>query len=261
MSRDERRVGGSNACAAVDAAIGRTHTGCMSSTKRGGQRSAADYYPTPGWCVERLLEAVPLRGGVWLEPTAGDGAIVRAVNGYRQRHAFPVLEWHLAELEARHEPALRRLAGPSGYGGSVHIGSFLDYAKPSGVDVDVAILNPPFRIASEVIEHAFELRAAVVVALLRLNYLGSERRAAALRAFMPSVYVLPNRPAFDDRGTDSDEYAWFVWQRGRGQGGQGRISVLESTPRDQRVRLPRSARSGHKSSRSSMTATRSAASG
>jgi len=230
----------------------------MSSTKRGGQRSAADYYPTPGWCVERLLEAVPLRGGVWLEPTAGDGAIVRAVNGYRRRHAFPWVKWHLVELEDRHEPKLRLAGGSSA---DVQICSFLDYEPPNNVDVDVAILNPPFRIASEVIEHAFELRAAVVVALLRLNYLGSERRAAALRAFMPSVYVLPNRPAFDDRGTDSDEYAWFVWQRGRGQGGQGRISVLESTPRDQRVRLPRSARSGHKSSRSSMTATRSAASG
>lgn len=224
----------------------------MSSTKRGGQRSAADYYPTPGWCVERLLEAVRLPGGVWLEPTAGDGAIVRAANASRFRHALPAVEWHAVELEARHEPALRSAAGAN-----VRIGSFLDYIPPARIGIDVVILNPPFRIATDVIERALSFRPKLVVALLRLNYLGSERRADWMRSNAPDVHVLPNRPVFDGRGGDSVEYGWFVWFGGATRSA-GVVSVLASTPREQRAR-PGADR--HRSSRSSRTATRSAASG
>ena len=46
-------------------------------------RAAYDYYPTPAWCVRRLLEAVDLPGGRWLEPAVGDGAIVRSVDAAR----------------------------------------------------------------------------------------------------------------------------------------------------------------------------------
>ena len=56
----------------------------MSSTKRGGQRSPADNYPTPPWCVYRFLEKGPeLPGGLWYEPCAGDGSIIRSVNDRR----------------------------------------------------------------------------------------------------------------------------------------------------------------------------------
>ena len=46
-------------------------------------RRDRDYYPTPSWCVRALLETVDLPTGTWLEPTAGDGAIIRAVDEYR----------------------------------------------------------------------------------------------------------------------------------------------------------------------------------
>ena len=46
----------------------------MSATNRGAVRNEHDFYPTPAWCVHRLLEAVPLPAGRWLEPCVGDGA-------------------------------------------------------------------------------------------------------------------------------------------------------------------------------------------
>ena len=40
----------------------------MSSTNRGGQRSEADFYPTPAWLVDRLLEA----GDLTVKSTTND---------------------------------------------------------------------------------------------------------------------------------------------------------------------------------------------
>lgn len=52
----------------------------------------------------------------------------------------------------------------------------------------------------------------VVCMLLRVNFLGSQKRAAWMRANTPSVYVLPKRPSFKSDGkTDATEYAWFLW--------------------------------------------------
>ena len=37
-----------------------------------------DFYPTPDWVTQRLLDNVPLRGPVW-EPCCGDGAISKVI--------------------------------------------------------------------------------------------------------------------------------------------------------------------------------------
>lgn len=34
-----------------------------------------------------------------------------------------------------------------------------------------------------------------------------------MRSHTPDIYVLPNRPSFSGKGTDSIEYAWFVWRK------------------------------------------------
>ena len=65
----------------------------------------------------------------------------------------------------------------------------------------------------EFIQRALPLRSShgAVVMLLRLNFLGSEKRASWLRANPPSIYVTPCRPDFTGGGGDATEYAWFVW--------------------------------------------------
>jgi hypothetical protein len=73
----------------------------MSSTKRGRQRNAADNYPTPAWTVDRLFESLPLPGGAWLEPSAGEGAIISAVNDLRSD-----VRWCAVELRGECLPAL-----------------------------------------------------------------------------------------------------------------------------------------------------------
>lgn len=154
-------------------------------------------YPTPSWCVDRLLEECSLPPGRWLEPSAGDGAIIRAVNA-----RIPDVEWTACEIRREEHAGLEPLCAEVR-------GDFFDFTPVTRFDV--ALMNPPYSMASQFIGHALK-HADVVVALLRLNYLESERRAAQLRKQMPSeILVLPNRPAFVNGRTDSCAYAWFLW--------------------------------------------------
>lgn len=199
----------------------------MSSTNRGGQRSEADFYPTPAWCVRRLIEAAALPGGRWLEPAAGRGDIIRAVDAARSD-----VTWTAVELRPECRPAL---AAATGSARRVRIGDFTKLAADELGPVDVVITNPPYSIAMEMLEHALTLRATGVVMLLRLNFLASGARASFMRKHVPDVYVLPNRPSFSGRGTDSIEYAWFVWHPGRRRR-FGRVQVLPVTPTEERGR-------------------------
>ena len=197
----------------------------MSATGRSDVRRGDDFYATPQWCVHRLLEALPLHDGAWLEPCAGDGAIIRAV---RTSGADPT--WTAYEIRPEAEPELRRLPGL----GKLRCGSrgnFLVAVAERNRDeraFDVVLTNPPFSSAMEFIEACLPL-ASTVCMLLRLNFLASERRAAFMRATPPDVYVLPNRPSFTGGGTDATEYCWAVWPPER-QRSAGSLRVLSTTP-------------------------------
>lgn len=183
----------------------------MSATGRSGERVEADYYPTPAWCVHRLLEAVRLPGGAWLEPCVGDGAICKAV----ARDRTDVL-WTTYDIR------------PDSCAATV--GDFLGVHSPDDRPwASVCLTNPPYSLAMEFVQHAMK-HAHVVAMLLRLNFLGSEGRAEFFRAHPPSVYVLPNRPSFVNGRTDACEYAWFVW----GLHPTPEIRVLATTPKSER---------------------------
>lgn len=197
----------------------------MSSTNRGGKRTPADYYPTPAWCVHRLLEAVAFPGGRWLEVAAGDGAIIRAASERRTD-----VEWTALELR---EECKAPLAALTGSRRRVRIGDFLDLEPAKlGDRFDLAITNPPYSLGMEMVRHSLGF-ADQVAMLLRLNFLASAERAPFMHQHAPDVYVLPNRPSFSGRGTDSIEYAWFVWHP-RKKRRAGKLTVLPLTPKAER---------------------------
>jgi hypothetical protein len=194
----------------------------MSSTARAEDRQALDDYPTPRWCVHRLLERYPLPAGLWLEPCAGSGSIIRAVSEVRSD-----VRWHANELNAAYATALCSFD-------SVHTASHLDARQVTpSAPIFVIITNPPFSCALEILERMLDSGARVIF-LQRLNWAAGPRRARFRRLF-PSVYVLPDRPSFIDTyeaerpdvlkpGTDSIEYAWFCFD------GRGQFRVLGDTP-------------------------------
>lgn len=158
------------------------------------ERQENDFYPTPDWVTQVLLDNVALRGPVW-EPCCGDGAIARVI----ERGGLPVVATDLNDR---------------GFGrGGV---DFLHaQAVPAGCQAIVT--NPPYgdggaergapRAASELlafVRHAIALteRADGQLALLvRFTWIAG-KRASTLMSSGPldKVVVLTQRIRWFDMG-------------------------------------------------------------
>lgn len=206
-------------------------------TKTKTERHALDSYPTPPWVVAPLLRRLHLPGGPWLEPGAGSGSLIRAVNALRDD-----VGWTAVEIQERHREELSALASRvvicdflrRGIDGDpVPALAGIDVRQRPGCRFAVAFGNPPYSRAADFV-HAAKIWARYVVMLLRLNFLASEERQPWLSTDAPDVYVLPNRPKFRiGSGTDSTEYAWMVWDSLRPQP-RGLVQVLDLTPAELR---------------------------
>lgn len=182
------------------------------------ERVEHDFYPTPGWCVRQLLDEIghelPWGEGPWLEPCVGDGAIVRAVDGWALENGKPEVEWVITDIRTTPlvaEPLdflLPELRRPQAYA--------------------LAFTNPPFVLAHEFAEACLH-DARQTIFLLRLAFLGSADRNDFIRANPPAVEVMPNRPSFVHGSTDSHDYGWFKWGFGAPI-----VHTLRTWPKDKR---------------------------
>jgi hypothetical protein len=172
----------------------------MSATNRGTIRRAYDFYETPEEVTrEFLFEYFEGDFHVILEPCAGSGKMVKVL-----RDRFP-----LAWIEANDI----RDSSLIPYVNKRYTSDFLKMLK-GDTDYDLIFTNPPYSLAEEIITHALETWSkATVVMLLRLNFLGSQKRKSFWDKHPVSeIYVLSKRPSFTGKGTDATEYAWFVWR-------------------------------------------------
>ena len=149
----------------------------MSSTKRGAVRAEADFYETPSWAVDALLNEwdPPVWAKNWLEPCAGNGAIIQAVeNAYKWTDNARV--WDAVELMPERLDSLRNIGAVST---RIEIADYLTWRSPL-VDAagrqrkyDIAMTNPAFNVAMAIIQKAL-LDAEIVIMLLRLAFLETE---------------------------------------------------------------------------------------
>ena len=159
----------------------------MSSTNRGAERQPHDLYPTPAPAIDALLNVMHYSPLIrFHEPCKGAGAIYDRVDCANKSYC--------------------------------EISEGIDYLqRVVHFTGDLIITNPPFSLALEFLQKSLQ-EADTVVYLLRLNFLGSQKRKAFWQANPPShVLVLSKRPCFTGDGrTDSIEieYAWFCWDRG-----------------------------------------------
>lgn len=200
----------------------------MSARGRRGAAAAAalalqnphEYNPTPRTAVLPLLatDLLQLPGGTWIEPCAGDGAIVRAVRELRTDVRFK-----LFEVDQRHEKALRSSMRA---GDDLTIGDFV-MRNWRHQRYDVCIFNPPFSLTMQMLHAALD-RARWVAMLQRVNWFGSQFRGPWLRSHCPDMLELEERPSFrEEGGSDATEYAWFVWGPDQRVRRVGRLAILE----------------------------------
>jgi hypothetical protein len=176
----------------------------MSRTTRKNFRGPNNNYPSPFWVPKSLVNEIYLPGGEWIEPCAGEGNIISAINEIRKD-----ISWSAVEIREECLDSLKKLCPLS----DIFIADFLTLSLDfSGKRFDVAITNPPFNLSMEIIKRCFDIADWVVINQ-RLNFLGSLKRFEFFKANMPDVYVLPRRPKYnpDRNGTDATEYCWLVW--------------------------------------------------
>lgn len=188
-------------------------------------RMALDDYPTPAWCVRRLVEAVPSLQfcRAILEPSAGSGAIIRACT-----NAGVATEWTAVELDPRHASALVAFDDVDAFCPSDFLQWEADRSSAlADAPFDLALGNPPFSHAIEFVQACMRVSRQTCM-LLRVGFLESEDRNAWVRQHVPDIYVLPNRPAFQHGKTDSCVYAWHWWPTSEVRT-RGELRVLPST--------------------------------
>ena len=181
----------------------------MSATNRGSKRAAHDFYATPEKVVSLFLQESKIlstvNGGGILEPSAGNGNIVKAIKQFSP-------ESHVTAVELREEE-LENLTSVGS--DSVIITNFLE--EDFTDKFQLIIGNPPYSLAQEFVEKSISLLEpeGTVAMLLRVGFLGSKKRHSFFKKFPVSeLYVCSARPSFTGKGTDASEYAWFIWKEG-----------------------------------------------
>lgn len=180
------------------------------------ERITHDHYPTPTWCIELALKHIRLPAGRWLEPAAGHGQIVQAVNAVRND-----IVWAAWDIRPETFYDLYFAVGDR-----AQVGDALELFKTCD-DYDVVMTNPPYVLAHQFVMASLGV-AEHVLMLLRLSFLASARRQEFIDSTRPDVWVLPQRPKFrsDTAGTDVHDYAWFHWH----PGSLGTVRVLPVVP-------------------------------
>lgn len=168
--------------------------------RRVSSRQDHDFFRTPPEATRALLAREVFPGAVW-EPACGDGAMARVLEdaGYR------VISTDLVDR---------------GYGEAGR--DFLLEPTPP-FEVDSLVTNPPFRLATEFVQHALDLGIRKVAVLCRVAFLEGKQRGAGIHGRLSRVWVFSSRITLWHGDIPEDQrpewnrgamaFAWFVYER------------------------------------------------
>lgn len=169
----------------------------LSFNKRISPKDSDDFFPTPSWAVDVLLNYEKFKGNIF-EPACGTGNISKIL----KENKYEVISNDIIDR---------------GYG-DFHG----DYLSINTI-YDNVITNPPYNKANQFVLHALRFSRNKVAMLLRLSFLEGAARYSELYAKNPpsKVYVFSKRLTFmpetikGNSGSGPTAYAWFVWDKKR----------------------------------------------
>ena len=162
------------------------------TTKRRVDSGGPDFYPTPSWATQALVDHESFNGDIG-EVACGDGAMAEVLT-------TSGLFVHASDLYDR------------GFGETE-----VNFLKSNRV-FDNIITNPPYSLAEDFTLHALKHSRKKVALLLRLAFLESAGRQRNIFQKAPPsrVWVFSERVTFYPKGEErasggTTAYAWFVW--------------------------------------------------
>jgi len=165
----------------------------MSQRESGYARQERDLYETPAWVTEALLPHMPAAMEVW-EPACGSGKMSRVLAKVHNVIATDVFDEQGIAVDFLKAP--EAVAGPH----------------------DAIITNPPYELATEFIEKAFEFQRPIggkIAMLLRTDFDHAKTRARLFgecSAFAKKLVLTKRIKWFEDsKGQPSFNHAWFIW--------------------------------------------------
>ena len=168
--------------------------GFKPTTKRYADLNGPDFFPTPEWATEALIDNEGFDGNVW-ECACGNGAMSEVL----KRTCDEVYSSDLYER---------------GYGNAGI--DFLD----ADTHFDNIVTNPPYNAAEGFVRKGLHLANKKFALLLRLAFLeGANRQRTIFKETPPSrVWVFSERITFypagaEIKGSGTTAYAWFVWDK------------------------------------------------
>lgn len=176
----------------------------MAERNSGHTRDPLDFYCEPESCVHTLFNVVQFKGTIY-DPCCGTGNIIKVA----------------------------RNRGLQAYGSDIVDRGF-DFPAVNFFDIETldyylarnVVVNPPFREAVRVVEHALRLvrSGGLVAALGQSKFLWSQGRVELFDR-CERIIILSTRPSMpkgealleygeDIRGGGSIDYAWCIWRAG-----------------------------------------------
>ncbi len=173
-------------------------------------RALHDWYVEPRWCVEQLADAVDFETGtiIW-DPCCGGGTVV---------DAFQAKGYVAAGSDIVDRGCSRFLGVHDALSASYPV----ELAGASNVS---AVVNPPFKIAEQIVRHLLSKPLRRVAVLQQLSFLASAARYRLFTEFPPSdVLILSRRPSMPPGAMISEmgakafkggttDFCWIVWTK------------------------------------------------
>lgn len=171
----------------------------------GYDRIEDDFYPTPTWCVDALLNALSptpfnldIEEPMW-EPACGDGAISKALEAYG--------------FEVDSSDLIDRGFGQGGV-------DFLETRSIPGPHAyDALVTNPPYDMAEKFVRHGLTFvesgKVQIMAMLLRNEWDSAKSRNDLFlrKNHFAGKVILTSRPKWiaGSTGSPRHNYAWFLW--------------------------------------------------
>ncbi|MBR1206590.1 MULTISPECIES: hypothetical protein [unclassified Bradyrhizobium] len=173
--------------------------GYKPTLKRFADLDGPDFFPTPPWAVEALMDNEEFEGDIW-EPACGDGSMARV-------------------LASRGNAVIASDLYDRGFG---EIG--VDFLSSTRAAENI-VTNPPYNAAEGFLRVGLSLATKKVALLLRLAFLEGGSRYRSIFSVVPPtrVWVFSERITFypagvQQQGSGTTAYAWFIWDKSAAQG-------------------------------------------